>query len=41
MHKERGFTLIEIIVVVFILSLLAAIITPRIIGRTAPRVVPQ
>ena len=31
---ERGFTLIEIIVVVFILSLLAAIITPRIIGRT-------
>jgi general secretion pathway protein G len=34
MRKERGFTLIEIIVVVFILSLLAAIITPRIIGRT-------
>jgi general secretion pathway protein G len=31
---QRGFTLIEIIVVVFILSLLAAIITPRIIGRT-------
>jgi len=34
MQKDRGFTLIEIIVVVFILSLLAAIITPRIIGRT-------
>ena len=33
-QRERGFTLIEIIVVVFILSLLAAIITPRIIGRT-------
>jgi general secretion pathway protein G len=31
---EEGFTLIEIIVVVFILSLLAAIIAPRIIGRT-------
>ncbi len=34
MENERGFTLIEIIVVVFILSLLAAIITPKIIGRT-------
>ncbi len=34
MGKEPGFTLIEVIVVVFILSLLAAIITPRIIGRT-------
>jgi len=31
---QEGFTLIEIIVVVFILSLLAAIIAPRIIGRT-------
>ena len=31
---ERGFTLLEIIVVVFILALLAAIVTPRIIGRT-------
>ncbi|MEW6214368.1 MAG: type II secretion system major pseudopilin GspG [Nitrospirota bacterium] len=31
---EKGFTLLEIIVVVFILSLLAAIIAPRIIGRT-------
>lgn len=32
--RERGFTLLEIIVVVFILSLLAAIVAPRIIGRT-------
>lgn len=31
---EAGFTLIELIVVVFILSLLAAIVAPRIIGRT-------
>ena len=30
----RGFTLLEIIVVVFILSLLAAIVAPRIVGRT-------
>ena len=32
--REGGFTLLEIIVVVFILSLLAAIVAPRIIGRT-------
>jgi len=32
--QNRGFTLLEIIVVVFILSLLAAIVAPRIIGRT-------
>ncbi len=32
--KKAGFTLIEILVVVFILSLLAAIVAPRIIGRT-------
>lgn len=32
--KDRGFTLLEIIVVVFILSLLAAIVAPKIIGRT-------
>lgn len=31
---NNGFTLLEIIVVVFILSLLAAIVAPRIIGRT-------
>ncbi len=34
MNNDRGFTLLEIIVVVFILSLLAAIVAPRIIGRT-------
>ena len=32
--KSQGFTLLEIIVVVFILSLLAAIVAPKIIGRT-------
>ncbi|MCL5422804.1 MAG: type II secretion system major pseudopilin GspG [Nitrospirae bacterium] len=31
---SSGFTLLEIIVVVFILSLLAAIVAPKIIGRT-------
>jgi general secretion pathway protein G len=34
MKNNRGFTLLEIIVVVFILSLLAAIVAPKIIGRT-------
>jgi len=33
-RKAGGFTLLEIIVVVFILSLLAAIVAPKIIGRT-------
>lgn len=33
-RRDSGFTLLEIIVVVFILSLLAAIVAPRIIGRT-------
>jgi general secretion pathway protein G len=32
--RNRGFTLLEIIVVVFILSLLVAIVAPKIIGRT-------
>lgn len=32
--KNKGFTLIELIVVVFILSLLAAIVAPRFMGRT-------
>jgi general secretion pathway protein G len=32
--SRRGFTLIEILVVVFILSLLVALVAPRIIGRT-------
>jgi general secretion pathway protein G len=31
---RKGFTLLEVIVVVFILSILAAIVAPRIIGRT-------
>jgi general secretion pathway protein G len=31
---EKGFTLLEMIVVVFILSLLVAIVAPKIIGRT-------
>jgi len=32
--RHRGFTLLEIIVVVFILSILVALVAPRIIGRT-------
>ncbi len=32
-HAERGFTLIEVMVVVVILSILAAIIVPRIMDR--------
>ncbi len=34
MKNSKGFTLLEVIVVVFILSILAAIVAPRIIGRT-------
>lgn len=34
MKSNTGFTLLEIIVVVFILSLLAALVAPKIIGRT-------
>src|SRR4030042_3580143 len=34
MDNNKGFTLLEIIVVVFILGLLAAIVAPKIIGRT-------
>ncbi|MFZ5907638.1 MAG: type II secretion system major pseudopilin GspG [Nitrospirota bacterium] len=34
MKNKKGFTLLEIIVVVFILSLLVAIVAPKIIGRT-------
>ncbi|MFN3740421.1 MAG: type II secretion system major pseudopilin GspG [Thermodesulfovibrionales bacterium] len=33
-HRVRGFTLIEVLVVIFILSILAAIVAPKIIGRT-------
>jgi len=32
--KKEGFTLLEIIVVVFILSLLVAIVAPKIMGKT-------
>jgi general secretion pathway protein G len=34
MNNKNGFTLLEVIVVVFILSLLAVIVAPKIIGRT-------
>jgi general secretion pathway protein G len=34
LKKASGFTLLEIIVVVFILGLLAAIVAPKIMGRT-------
>lgn len=33
-HTAQGFTLIEVMVVVIILGILAAIIAPRLIGRT-------
>jgi len=33
-YCKRGFTLLEVIIVVFILSILAALVAPRIIGRT-------
>ncbi len=33
-RDSRGFTLLEILIVVFILTLLAAIIAPRLVGRT-------
>jgi general secretion pathway protein G len=34
MHRLRGFTLIEIMVVITILGVLAALIVPRVVGRT-------
>jgi len=33
-RSQEGFTLLEVLVVVFILALLAAIVAPRIVGRT-------
>lgn len=32
--RQRGFTLIEVLVVVFILAILAAIVGPKVLGRT-------
>ncbi len=34
LRNNRGFTLIEIMIVVVILALLAAIVAPKIIGRS-------
>ncbi|MEQ1823751.1 MAG: type II secretion system major pseudopilin GspG [Fimbriimonadaceae bacterium] len=33
-RKSKGFTLIELLVVILILAILAALIVPRVIGRT-------
>jgi general secretion pathway protein G len=33
-RRERGYTLLEIMVVVFIIGLLVTIVAPRIVGRT-------
>ena len=35
MRRQRGFTLIELLVVILILAILAALIVPRVVGRTA------
>lgn len=34
-HKRRAFTLIELLVVILILAILAALIVPRVVGRTS------
>lgn len=34
-HQRRAFTLIELLVVILILAILAALIVPRVIGRTS------
>jgi general secretion pathway protein G len=33
-HRRRGFTLVEIMVVVVILGILAVLVVPRVVGRT-------
>jgi general secretion pathway protein G len=33
--RKRGFTLIELLVVILILAILAALIVPRVVGRTS------
>jgi len=33
-HQKKGFTLIEVLVVVFILGILAALVAPKMLGRT-------
>jgi len=34
-HRRRAFTLIELLVVILILAILAALIVPRVVGRTS------
>ncbi|MFQ3586836.1 MAG: type II secretion system major pseudopilin GspG [Fimbriimonadaceae bacterium] len=34
-YRNRGFTLIELLVVILILAILAALIVPRVVGRTS------
>ena len=34
LRRTRGFTLIEIIVVITIMAIMAALIVPRVVGRT-------
>lgn len=34
-RRRRGFTLIELLVVILILAILAALIVPRVVGRTS------
>jgi general secretion pathway protein G len=32
-HREQGFTLIELLIVIIILGLLAALVTPKLVGK--------